>query len=224
METVELTPNLTMLRVNGWQMYLWSDGESRTLVDTGPPGSGEAVRRACPGLDRIILTHGHIDHCGSSAELREWSGAPVLAGQQDAAAIRGEAALAPPVFEDWERQLHAQVASDLPPLAPPSPVDEELRGGETLDFGGGAEIIATPGHTEGSIAIYLPRHRVLLTGDTIAQHNGEIILGVFNQDRARTIASCKLLSELDVDIACFGHGDPLLSDASARLRRTAAAL
>ena len=55
-----------------------------------------------------------------------------------------------------------------------------------LDFGGGAEILAIPGHTEGSIAIHLPRHGVLFTGDTIA-NVGAVMLGTFNQDRAQTV-------------------------------------
>jgi glyoxylase-like metal-dependent hydrolase (beta-lactamase superfamily II) len=43
MDTVPITPNLTMLRVNGWQVYVWRDGESVTLIDTGAPGSGAEI-------------------------------------------------------------------------------------------------------------------------------------------------------------------------------------
>ena len=90
METLVVTPNLTMLRVNGWQLYVWRDGDSVTLIDT------------VTGIDRIVLTHGHVDHCGSAAELREITGASVMAGTADAAVIRGETDMPPPVFEDWE--------------------------------------------------------------------------------------------------------------------------
>jgi glyoxylase-like metal-dependent hydrolase (beta-lactamase superfamily II) len=103
------------------------------------------------------------------------------------------------------------------------PVDRELADGDILDFGGGAEILAIPGHTEGSIAVYLPRHRVLFTGDTIA-NVGSVMLGTFNQDRAKTVASFQRLAELDVDVACFGHGEPIASDASERIREVAAQL
>ena len=64
----------------------------------------------------------------------------------------------------------------------------ELHDGDVLDFCGGAEVLAIPGHTEGSIAIHLPQHGVLFTGDTIA-NVGTVMLGTFNQDRARTVAS-----------------------------------
>jgi len=92
-----------------------------------------------------------------------------------------------------------------------------------LDFGGGAEILAIPGHTDGSIAIHLPSRGVLFTGDTIA-NVGTVMLGTFNQDRAQTVAAFQRLAELDVETACFGHGEPIISVAHTRIRDTAATL
>lgn len=223
MDTVAVTPHLTMLRVHGWQVYIWSDGDSVTLIDTGAPGSGVEIAAAVRGIDRIVLSHGHVDHVGSAAELRSATGAAVFAGAGDAAAIRGGSALPPPVFEDWEVPIHQRVSADLSDAAPPVTVDRELVDGDVLDFGGGAEVLAVPGHTEGSIAIHLPRHGVLFTGDTIA-NVGAVMLGTFNQDRARTVASFRRLAALDVETACFGHGDPIASSAGSRLRDAAAAL
>jgi glyoxylase-like metal-dependent hydrolase (beta-lactamase superfamily II) len=103
-------------------------------------------------------------------------------------------------------------------LGPPVQVDQEVQDGEVLDFGGGARVLAVPGHTDGSIAIHLPEHGVLFTGDTVAEAQGNVILGVFNLDRARAIESFRRMAELDVDIACFGHGEPVLGGAGSRLR------
>jgi glyoxylase-like metal-dependent hydrolase (beta-lactamase superfamily II) len=61
------------------------------------------------------------------------------------------------------------VSAGLVP-APPCPVDREVRDGEVLAFGGGAHVVHTPGHTDGSIALHLPGPRVLFTGDTVAEH------------------------------------------------------
>lgn len=218
-----VTDNLTMLRIDGWQLYAWRDGDSVTLIDTGAPGSSAEILTALPGVERIVLTHGHVDHTGSAAALRDATGAQVLAGEGDAAVIRGEAAMAPPVFEDWERPIHERVSADLPDVAPPVTVLHELHDGDVLDFGGGAEVLAIPGHTEGSIAIHLPQHGVLFTGDTIA-NVGTVMLGTFNQDRARTVASVQRLAALDVDTACFGHGEPIASGAGARIREMAGQL
>src|SRR5262249_57290040 len=96
MDTVPITPNLSMLRVKGWQVYVWRDEDSVTLIDTGAPGSGAEILSALPAVDRIALTHGHVDHIGSAAELREATGAPVLAGVAAARAIPAGAAGPPP--------------------------------------------------------------------------------------------------------------------------------
>jgi glyoxylase-like metal-dependent hydrolase (beta-lactamase superfamily II) len=223
MESLTVTPKLTMLRVNGWQAYVWRDGDSATLIDTGAPGSGAEIAAAVPGIDRMVLTHGHVDHAGSAAELREATGAPVMAGAGDAAVIRGEADMPPAVFEDWEIPIYERVSAGLPRTAPPVHVDRELIDGDVLDFGGGAQILALPGHTEGSIAVYLPEHGVLFAGDTIA-NVGSVMLGTFNQDRARTVASFQRLAALDAETACFGHGEPIASGAGGPISRAAATL
>jgi glyoxylase-like metal-dependent hydrolase (beta-lactamase superfamily II) len=223
METVSVTANLTMLRVKGWQLYVWRDDDSVTLIDTGVPGSGAEILSAAPHVDRIVVTHGHVDHVGSAAELQQATGAPVYAGAGDAAAIRTGSAVPPPVFEDWEVPIHQRVSVGLPDASPAVPVARELTDGDVLDFGGGAEILAIPGHTEGSIAIHLPRHGVLFAGDTIANVD-TLMLGVFNQDRARTVASFQRMAAVDVETACFGHGEPIPSGAGDRIRQVAATL
>jgi glyoxylase-like metal-dependent hydrolase (beta-lactamase superfamily II) len=211
-------------------MYLWHDGDSLVLIDTGAPGGGATIAKGIQGLGfepgdltGIVLTHFHADHAGAAAEIRELSGAPLIAHRDDAPIIRGEAPPPPAVLEDWERPIFEQASKDLPPVAPPAVVDLEVTGGEVLESCGGARIISVPGHTDGSLAVYFPRRRTLFTGDTIANVQ-KLMLGVFNLDRARTVASFHRLAELDVETACFGHGEPIPSGAGKRLREVAATL
>ncbi|WP_433274332.1 MBL fold metallo-hydrolase [Pseudonocardia xinjiangensis] len=220
MDLLELTPRLHLLRFPVGQAYLWRDGADLTLVDTGPAGSAPAVAAAVQRLGtlrRVVLTHFHDDHTGSAAEIGSWPGVTVLAHRADASIIRGDRSGPPPDFTDAERELHARVAHGLPP-APPARVDVELEGGEELDIGAGARVLHVPGHTDGSIALHLVAEGVLVTGDVIAEHGGELMLGPFNLDRERAAASMRLLAALDVEIACFGHGDAVVGGAGERLR------
>lgn len=95
--------------------------------------------------------------------------------------------------------------------------------GEVLDAGGGAHVIHVPGHTHGSIALHLPEHGVLFTGDTVAASpiDGTVMPGVLNLDRPAVLAACRRLAELDAEVACFGHGDPVTRRAAEALRAMA---
>lgn len=55
------------------------------------------------------------------------------------------------------------------------------------------------------------------TGDALTSHDGRPVLDVFNANPATATASARRLAALDCDLACFGHGEPLRSDAAARL-------
>jgi glyoxylase-like metal-dependent hydrolase (beta-lactamase superfamily II) len=48
--------------------------------------------------------------------------------------------------------------------------------------------------------------------------DSSVILGVFNADPAQAVESQRKQAELDVDIACSGHGEPVTKDASRILR------
>jgi glyoxylase-like metal-dependent hydrolase (beta-lactamase superfamily II) len=224
MGIMALRPFLYQVRLKFGQVYLWQDGDEFTLVDTGIPGSAEEISSVVPAIHRIVITHGHEDHYGSAADIRARHGAPVHVHSADAAVVRGEERAAPPVLTEFDKPIWEQVQSlGIPDMVvPPSTVDVELSGGEVLDFGGGAQVIHVPGHTPGSIAIYLPEHKVLFTGDTVANEGG-VLLGVFNQDEDQTLAGFRRLAELDVETACFGHGDPIVEGAGLALRTAASA-
>ena len=229
MDVIALLPRLHFVRLPVGHAYLWRDPDGLTLIDSGLPGSApliaDAIRQAgCDPADvrHLLLTHFHPDHIGGAAEIAGWGDVEVLAHDADAPFIRGQEAGPAPDLADWERPLWEQVSSQLPaqpaPLVPPR-VDRELADGDEPGFGDGAVAVAVPGHTPGSVAFYLPRHRVLFTGDAAARApDARVICGVFNADRAQAAASFRRLAALDVAVACFGHGEPLAQGAAAEFQ------
>ncbi|MER7766787.1 MBL fold metallo-hydrolase [Kitasatospora sp. NPDC096140] len=221
MDVTEVLPGLRMLRFPVGSAYLWRDGSEVTLIDSGTADCAARIEEALDGeLQRIVLTHWHEDHTGSAAELAARHGAEVVAHRLEAPVIRGQEAGAAPVLEEFEVPIRAA----LPPLpaAPPCRVDREVEDGDVLEFGGGAVVVAVPGHTDGSIALHLPGPKVLFTGDAVA-NVGRTMMGVFNTDRTRAVESLHRLAELEAETALFGHGDPITHSARAALREAAAA-
>jgi glyoxylase-like metal-dependent hydrolase (beta-lactamase superfamily II) len=206
--------------------YLYQEADRLTLIDTGISGRSAQVFAAIEGAGRrvedvrqVIITHWHVDHMGSLAEVVERSDAQVLAHPIDAPIVRGERE-GPGPQGVW-RYFSALIKRVAAP-ARPCRVDREVNDGDEIDLGGGARILHTPGHTAGSIAVYVPGRKLLFAGDAIANTLGlRTPIGFFTEDATAARASIKKLAELDFEVVCFGHGRPLDREASLRVRRLA---
>src|SRR5690242_721306 len=136
MDLVEvLSRRLYLLASPVGHAYLWCGTDGLTLVDTGMPGSAPRIAEAVETLGfrredvrRVLLTHGHVDHVGSAAEVAGWGDVVVAAHRDEAPVVRGEAQSPPPVLSGWERHLYDQIHATMP-TDPPPPVrvDLELR-------------------------------------------------------------------------------------------------
>jgi metallo-beta-lactamase class B len=148
-------------------VYAVDTTDGLVLIDSGVDASAELITRqlADLGLDvkrlrAILLTHAHADHSLGAARLRELTGAKVYAGRGDCRPLRqgGPPEALISIHPLQELKLH------------PTPVDVELTGGETVEVGDARfEVLATPGHTPGSVCYLLQRdgQRALFTGDVI---------------------------------------------------------
>ncbi len=214
--------------VDKGRAYLYQEADRLTLIDTGLAGSAERIFGAIERLGRrpedlrqIVITHYHSDHTGSLAEVVERTDAQVLAHALDAPVVRGEQPEAAPRLSKIEEQFFEALTKDVPP-APPSRVDREVVDGDEIDLDGGAKVVHVPGHTAGSIAIYLPKRRILFSGDAVERDlDGRVIVGVFDVDPDEARRSFLKVAELDFEVACFGHGEPMDRGASLAFRRLA---
>lgn len=190
-------------------------GESLTLVDTGFKGRSvhilKEVRRlgySPSDIARIIITHHHADHTGSLAVLKEATRAKVFAHAADAPYIDGRLPQPGPVRPEW-------LGETLAPLhglwaTTPAPVDVVVGDGDELPILGGIRILHTPGHTAGSISLFLPKERLTIIGDLLSNTYGlSLPSRAFTVDMVKEIKSINRVANLEFEMACFGHGLPI---------------
>ena len=111
----------------------------------------------------IVSTHAHIDHVGGLSKLHQYTGAPVLMHRDDL-----------PLYQAMEMQ--ASFLGVMPPEL--TDIDQLLKEGDVLRWGGfEAQVIHTPGHTPGSVSLYLPHDAGKVTGvpamRTVMDETGE---------------------------------------------------
>jgi hydroxyacylglutathione hydrolase len=104
-------------------------------------------------LKQIVVTHGHIDHVGGALQLKRATGAPVLLNENDL-----------PLLKMMDVQA-AWLGTAVPEVAHP---DENAREGLVLGIANHkAEVLHTPGHTQGSICLHFAPEKILFAGDTL---------------------------------------------------------
>jgi glyoxylase-like metal-dependent hydrolase (beta-lactamase superfamily II) len=104
-------------------------------------------------LKQILITHAHIDHVGGALKLKKLTGAPILMNENDLPQLKIMAEQA-----GW-------LGVDTPETAPP---DENLSDGLVVGLDRfPAQVIHTPGHTQGSVCLHFAPLNLLVAGDTL---------------------------------------------------------
>jgi hydroxyacylglutathione hydrolase len=144
-------------------------------------------------VKQIIITHAHIDHIAGAHRLKQLTGAPVLYNQNDLPLVKMM-----DVQAGW-------LGVPTPTVANP---DDTLDDGKLIAITGlTGSILHTPGHTEGSVCLYLPTETLLLAGDTLfAGSVGRTDLPGGNTKKLLTSIHDRLLTLPDEVKVIPGHG------------------
>jgi hydroxyacylglutathione hydrolase len=152
-------------------------------------------------VKQILITHAHIDHIAGAHRLKQLTGAPILYNQHDLAQVK---------------MMDVQATWLGIPTPTVSNPDDTLDDNKRIAIGVDPEqgrtgitgsILHTPGHTEGSVCIYVPDQSLLLAGDTLfAGSVGRTDLPGGDTHKLLTSINDRLLTLPDETIVIPGHG------------------
>jgi glyoxylase-like metal-dependent hydrolase (beta-lactamase superfamily II) len=101
----------------------------------------------------------------------------------------------------------------------PTPVHHTVADGEKLPVFGGLIALHTPGHSPGHVSFWQPEKKVLFVGDVLF-NMPRLSLPWFpmTADAELNKKSVKRVAELDAQVVCFGHGNPLMPDGGQKIK------
>ncbi len=166
----------------------------------------------------MLLTHRHLDHTGSAAVLKKETGAklashpfekPYAAGTlvvqaPNAWSLYGKIARKLTTLEYWSLKLFRIIK--FQPAFVDLAADEDSALEQTgLD----GSVVLTPGHTKGSVSLFLNGPKVAIVGDLLRSRRGKLVEPLLMENFLQTQARVKRLLDLEPEIICPGHGKPL---------------
>ena len=137
--------------------YLVYNNDTKEGVVVDPADNGAYILNKCSELGvtpvAVLLTHGHFDHIIGVPEVKRAFHLPVYASETEDAMLA---------------DTSLNLSCHLPGKQTSFHADALVRDGDELELLGYKwKVIATPGHTSGSVSYYIPQEGVLLSGDTL---------------------------------------------------------
>ena len=165
---------ITTIKMGFVNSYIIKGESKLILVDTGLPGNAqkiinkiEEIGFKASDVSLIILTHAHFDHMGSLKELKDVINAKVAVHKNYAGyLIEGKSAKVVPITgfgKFMMRMIKNRAQKTIEGVKPDILIEDEM---DLDDFGVKGKVISTPGHTDGSVSVFLNSGNCLC-GDTI---------------------------------------------------------
>lgn len=203
--------------------YLIMTPEGVTVIDAALSGHWRelltelaSIGLTVDDVKGVILTHGDSDHVGFAERLRRDHGVPVFIHAGDAERAKGGPK---PATAKQSMKLGPLLGFAAYTLRKGGARTEwltevvEVQGGETLDLPGSPQIISMPGHSEGSIAVYVPAADAVFVGDGLTTRH--VLTGTegpqpapFTDEPAQAIASLQAIVSTKAKWVLPGHGAP----------------
>lgn len=219
---IRITDGVFQLRAIGARVTVLTAGAEAMLVDAGMRGSFgliagglDAMGLSLDAVKTLVISHRHPDHAAGVGELLAGRDITVMAHPLEAEILTGREDNPSP----FQNKLVARVTQPLLEMVNGNPinVDVELGDGDIIPFPFPVQVVHLPGHTEGSIALFLPEQRLVIAGDAMQYKFGIKLSppapGV-TEDPGRAMESLRKLLDLDFDALCFSHFPPMRSGAN----------
>lgn len=223
-----LFPNIHQIGLGGVNAFLF-ESDGLVLIDTGYQNSWPKIHSylstigfSSSDIRQIIVTHLHTDHTGSLAKIKKETGATVYMHVTDAKLLadgksfRENYEITPGVIN---KIIHRFMIKNVPKHVEPVKADKHIKDGDLLPIGAGLKAIHVPGHCEGQLAlIYEDYGGVLFAADSFG-NMFTLSLSPIYEDLEQGKRDLVKLSELNFENAVFGHGRPILGNASKKFRK-----
>ena len=194
--------------------HLLADGDASVMIDTGLVGEPFFLRRLVrrlglkpDSIKAILLTHGHLDHAGNLAWLKEWSSARIYGHAAEQAHVEGTYPYTGKA--KWCGRLEAMGRFAF--RYRPAKIDEFITDGQELPFWGGLRVVHLPGHTAGHCGFYSAKHDLLFSGDLFASYlfNVHRPPAILNSHPELMAASAEKVRQLNPRLIVPQHFDVL---------------